>query len=103
MPKTCPTLAIHLKGGIVHQIVSSVPFPAGWDLCVIDQDNEAEDPFRAPQSRSSALPRNSPASSTRRSPVNSAQTRTDDSRYIPDSILIRCTTNPRTDQRNHTP
>jgi hypothetical protein len=47
MPSACPTLAIHLNGGIVHQIVSNVPFPAGWHICVIDQDNEAEDPFRA--------------------------------------------------------
>ena len=47
MPNTCPILVFHLKGGIVHQVVSSVPFPAGWVLCVIDQDDEAEDPFRA--------------------------------------------------------
>jgi hypothetical protein len=47
MRSTTPTLVIHLNGGIVHQMVSSVPFPAGWDVCVIDQDDEAEDPFRA--------------------------------------------------------
>ena len=47
MPSTTPTLVIHLNGGIVHQIVSSGPFPAGWNVCVIDQDDEAKDPYRA--------------------------------------------------------
>ena len=47
MRSTTPTLVIHLNGGIVHQIVSSVPFPVGWNICVIDQDDEAKDPYRA--------------------------------------------------------